>query len=388
MKNQVKTLSIILFIIVGIGGCKQPASNKSLIEIDVTASYPEKELILQDFMDVEYIPLETNNEFVTSGVVMALGKKIIIVKNWSNDGNIYVFDRKTGKAIRKLNMLGKGPEEYSHLTNIVADEENNELFVNCLTSKKILVYDLLGNFKRSFNHIENVRYKDVFNYDSDNLIVYNEMAQYNFGQKRGDEPYHMILSKQNGSITRYLSIPFDVIKAPIIQEGDAVVVSSVPTIIPNHANWMLVEPSCDTVYNYISEENKLLAFLAKKPTTDPEVFLKIGTLTDQYYFFSTVKKEFDFSKGRGFPTNDLMYDKQENAVFEPAIINADYLTKQTVDMTSHPVNGDEIAAFQNLQAFKLVEAYKKNELTGKLKEIAADLDEESNPVIMLMKVKH
>ena len=387
-KKEIRTFLIILSVMAGMAGCTPPVPNKSLVEIDITASYPEKELILQDFMDVEYIPLETNDEFVTSGVVMDIGSKYIIVKNWSNDGNIYVFDRKTGKALQKLNMLGKGPKEYSHLTNIVLDEQNNELFVNCLTSKKILVYDLSGNFKRSFAHIENVRYKDVFNYDSDNLIAYNEMAQYNFGQNKGDEPYHMILSKQNGSVSQYISIPFDVIKAPIIQEGDAVVATSVPAIIPNKANWLLVEPSSDTVYNYISQENKLQAFLAKKTTIDPEVFIKMGTLTDQYYFFSTVKKVFDFSKGRGFPTNDLMYDKQQKALFDPVIINSDYLKKQTVDMTSYPVNDGEIAAFQNLQAFKLVEAYKKNELTGKLKAIAAELDEESNPVIMVMKEKH
>ncbi|KJF45687.1 6-bladed beta-propeller [Draconibacterium sediminis] len=385
-KKEITTFLILLGVMAVIGGCKQPASNNSLVEIDVTASYPEKELILQDFMDVEYIPLETNNEFVTSGVVMALGKKIIIVKNWSNDGNIYVFDRKTGKALRKLNMLGKGPEEYSHLTNIVADEKNNELFVNCLTSKKVLVYDLFGNFKRSFNYIENVRYTDVFNYDSDKLIAYNEMAKYNIGQNKGDEPYHMILSKQNGSIIRNISIPFDVIKAPMIQEGDAVVATSVPAIIPNQANWLLVEPSSDTVYNFNSHENKLQAFLAKKPTTDPEVFLKMGTLTGQYYFISTVKKEFNFSTGRGFPIGDLLYDKQENAVFEPVIINADYQKRQTVDMISHPLNG-ELAAFQIIEAFQLVEAYKNGELTGKLKEIAAELDEESNPVIMVMTEK-
>ena len=102
--------------------------------------------------------------------------------------------------------------------------------------------------------------------------------------------------------------------------------------------------------------------------------------------FLTGKKVFNFSTGRGFPISDLMYDNQENDVFEPVIINADYLTKQTVDMISHPLNG-EVAAFQIIEAFQLVEAYKRDELTGKLKEIAAELDEESNPVLMLVKLK-
>ena len=122
----------------------------------------------------------------------------------------------------------------------------------------------------------------------------------------------------------------------------------------------------------------------KKPIVDPEIFLTMGTITDRYYFFITIKKEFDFTKGRGFPLTGLMYDKQENAVFEPSVINSDFITK--VDMTSHPINSG-IAAFQNLEAFKLVEAYKNDGLKGKLKEIAAEMSEESNPVIMVMKYK-
>jgi len=83
MKNKFTTLTIILFIITGLVGCKHSDTQNALITVDVTASYPEKELILQDFMDVEYIPLETNDEFVTQGVVMAIGNKYIIVKNWT-----------------------------------------------------------------------------------------------------------------------------------------------------------------------------------------------------------------------------------------------------------------------------------------------------------------
>ncbi|MDP3642560.1 MAG: 6-bladed beta-propeller [Bacteroidota bacterium] len=385
MKKEIKTLTIILFITAGLVGCKQSETN-DLITVDVTKSYPKKELILQDFMDVEYIPLETNNEFVTQSVVMAIGSKYIIVKNWTSEGDIYVFDRKTGKGLRKINRKGKGPEEYSHLTDIVLDEQNNELFVNCLISKKILVYDLFGNFKRSFNHAKDTRYVNVFNYDTDNLICYNELTLYKDGENRGSEPYHMIVSKLDGSVTRNISIPFDVIKTPFIDEGTRTVSTFVSPIIPYQNTWLLVETSSDTVYNYIPKENKLIPFLAKKPTVDPEIFLTMGTLTDRYYFFITVKKEFDFTKGSGFPISDLMYDRQENAVYDRTVINGDFVKRKKVDMTSHPVNSD-IAAFQNLEAYRLVEAYKNDELKGHLKEIAAGLNEGSNPVIMVMKYK-
>lgn len=51
------------------------------------------------------------------------------------------------------------------------------------------------------------------------------------------------------------------------------------------------------------------------------------------------------------------------------------------------INNDEIAFVEKIEAFELVEAYQKNKLKGKLKEIAAGLHEESNPVIMIAKYK-
>ena len=49
-------------------------------------------------------------------------------------------------------------------------------------------------------------------------------------------------------------------------------------------------------------------------------------------------------------------------------------------------NGD-MAFVEKIEANELVEAYERGELNGKLKEIAATLDEESNPIIMLAKYK-
>ena len=92
----------------GCGRGKQ--SIDDLITVDVSKEYPKKELILQDFMDVEYIALETNDDFVCQGVVLAVGKEVMIVKNQINDGNLYIFDR-NGHGLRKINRKGNGGED-------------------------------------------------------------------------------------------------------------------------------------------------------------------------------------------------------------------------------------------------------------------------------------
>lgn len=54
-------------------------------------------------------------------------------------------------------------------------------------------------------------------------------------------------------------------------------------------------------------------------------------------------------------------------------------------MSAAPINR-EIEHATSLDAFRLVEIYEKGQLKdGKLKEIASRLDEDDNPVIMLVK---
>lgn len=167
MKNVHSILIMLLLIIAGCGKNNQPANELSTV--DVTAKYPYKELILQDFMDVEYIPLETTDEFLCMGSLWGVGKNIIIATNFNNDGNIFIFDRK-GKALKRINRKGQGNEEYSSYSRIILDEEKEEIFVNNSFAKKIQVYDLEGNFKRDLLIKKEFSLFEMYNFDKDNLI--------------------------------------------------------------------------------------------------------------------------------------------------------------------------------------------------------------------------
>lgn len=245
-------------------------------------------------MDVEYIPLETTDEFITQGVVMAISDKYILTKNYVNDGYIYIFDRKTGKGIRKINRKGQGGEEYAFIVSAVLDEDNEEIFVN--SSKKILVYDLYGNFKRSFNTVGGADYMDIFNYDKNNLICYDMTVYYRDGEEKDKEFYHSIISKKDGSVTRGISIPFKTVKAPFVRQGDVITATTVRALIPCQNNWLLVETSSDTVYSYRPDNNQLNPFIVKQSSGEPEVLITMGPVTDRYYFFKIIEKKFDFQK--------------------------------------------------------------------------------------------
>jgi hypothetical protein len=373
----------------GCAGEKQSADD--VITVDVTATYSKKELILQDFMDVEYIPLETTDEFLTQGFVQAIGKDIIITKNYANDGDIFLFDR-NGKALRKINRKGQGGEEYTYIFGITLDENNSEIFVNSRTERKILVYDLGGNFKRSFKHKEGFAYNYMYNFDQENLICYDGFFS-NDG-KSNKQPF-MIISKQDGNISKEIEIPYkEKILTALIRKDEinGMVWASTPStdypIIPYFDSWILVEPSSDTIYRYLPDHT-MNPFIVRTPSVqsmNPKVFLLLSILSDRYYFMEAVTKEWDFEIQDGYPRSNLIYDKQKNILSQYIVYNSDYSDKKEVFMNSKPVN-NEIVTWQSLQAYQLVEAYKKGKLKGQLKEISMKLDEDSNPVIILIKHK-
>ena len=384
MKKSKSILALILLVVLaGCGGNKQ--SNDELIIVDVSKSYPKKELILQDFMDVEYIALETTDEFLTQGLVQDVGKEYLLVRNRNSDGDIFIFDRKTGKGLRKINRQGQGAEEYTRINDMILDESNGEIFVES-PGNKILVYDLYGRFKRALNLDREV--SSVFDYDKHNLICYDMSDYHSKGEDRS-KSYHVIISKQDGSITREIYIPFKTINTPIVTDGDRFVASYSYQIRLSHGKCALIETSADTLYNY-APDGTLSPFIVRTPpaqTMEPEVFLYMGIYTDRYYFMQTVKNIFNFEKGNGFYTDELMYDKDEKALFQVTVYNDDYVEKRPVAMTAESINR-EIEDVTSLNAFRLVEIYKKGQLKdGKLKEIASRLDEDDNPVIMLVKQK-
>jgi len=397
--NKVNTISgiILLAVMAGCGGGNRSTtvilSNDGLITVDVSKSYPKKELILQDFMDVEYIPLETTDEFITQGRVRAVGKEFILVQNWVRDGDIFIFDRTTGKGLRKINRRGQGPEEYQNVIGILLDEDHNELFVY---EGRIYVYDLNGQFKRSLRNRN--EYIEFYNYSPEQLIAYDgtvETQEFAFKKRLS---YHAILSKEDGSVIREMSIPYkdkkptDMVYAKA--DGSGVLstnISNISGIIPFQGNWILSQSSADTVYMYLPDD-RMLPLIARTPSIqsmDPGVFLFPQVLTAQYYFMRAVKKELkSINDEVKYLSTNLVYDSQEQRMYESVVYNDDFSTKNTIDMSQQKRIGNNIAFWYKYEAFELVEAYEKGELKGGLKEIAATLDAESNPVIMLVTNKN
>jgi hypothetical protein len=389
MKKRIVTSAALLLLAAGCGGGTGKDGDVALV--DVRATYPQKELILQDFLDVEYIPLESSDEIVTHGYLLAVGKNILIVKNQVDDGDILIFDRQTGKHIRTFNHRGMSGQEYVYIYGLALDESRKEIFVNDYPGRKILVYDPEGNFKRSFRLKEGAQYNRMFVFDIDNLIGY----EVSFNKDGKDDPAYLLISKHDGSIVSEIRVPGAGNLSTVLSKMDeannrmiATLYSTEYPLIPYGDEWILVEASSDTIYRYTFDYT-LEPFIIRQPairSMDPYVFLYPSIVTERYCLMDAVRQEYDFDTGIGFPVTRLLYDKRRGRLYTYILYNGDYIDKRPLELSIHPVNA-EIASWQALDAASLVEARDAGLLQGRLAEVASGLDAESNPVLILLKHK-
>ena len=95
----------------------------TLLTIDIQKQIQKvQEVPVSKFSDdLEYIPLELTPT-IGQDMKINLTKDYIIVRNYARGVNslLLLFDRKSGKFIRQIGKIGRGPEEYhGHLTAFI-----------------------------------------------------------------------------------------------------------------------------------------------------------------------------------------------------------------------------------------------------------------------------
>lgn len=406
---------LIAFMIVQAACSSKPSSivdthfhnDSTLIELDVTKTYPRKEYCLQDIADVEYVKLETRTDVIVTGGLCAVTDKEIVFNEYTS-GDILFFN-KDGEFVRKINRKGEGPDEYLKLNDTPCyDSNSKELFVTDFFKKKILVYDVEGNYKRELRYpdimleegiAKNPKFCYLKNYNSDELLTVFKTFR-----TLSEIDKYIIISKKTGEIKRIIEIP-DKEYATLnterhSKEGEIFWLRSthinILPIIPHSLGFNITNTSSDTIYR-LNKEYQLCPLLLRTPEVkkmEEPIFI-VGSLETQYYYFLvSIKKiqenldESGYPKN-GYPETCLIYDKRERSFFESNVVNKDWQDKDFFISMKHcyfEIGPNK--AVVRLYAHELVEAYQNNLLSGKLKEIAAGLNEEDNPILMEVTFKN
>ncbi len=368
----------LLFVI--LASCKdqkgQGQQDIGIWHFDVTKEYPTKEIYIQDIADVDYIPLETNDSILWRGrEVLYLDDDYIVGANRNN--GVYFHDGK-GKALNMFNKMGQGPKEYLDMYKVQYDKKSDEIYINDMF--KYYVYDKEGNFKRSFQGIEDKLYSRIeqfFILNEDELIQYNYNNHYTrVSRLTGEHLGDIKLGVADSTTTLHFrknNMIFNTIVSHFTKDKEGYIITSF---------------SSDTTY-LLTSNLQLKPIGVRIPpvsSQDVPVFLLPVKNTPRYYFMSTIKKE------DSFPVKAYMMDKKTNQIYylKDYFKNKDYIgLKVHLDMFGPSVLADlpNNVCVQSLNITKLCEAYEEGKLSGKLKDIAANLKEDDNPVLMIIKFR-
>lgn len=149
MKNNLVTLSLFIlgFLMIYQSGISQ-SGNENLIRLksDFANSGPVK--MSELFSEIRYIPLETNPECLIGYMnIPVFGKDIIISSN-DGGGNMFRFSDQ-GKFLNKVGNKGRGPGEYQDNCDVLLIGDT--VFVVSNFSNDIVSYSLTGTFIKKYH---------------------------------------------------------------------------------------------------------------------------------------------------------------------------------------------------------------------------------------------
>ena len=381
MKRLYTITLLLASMLLSCGGGKGEAQKQKVSDglwtFDVTKEYPTKEIYIQDIADVDYIPLETNDSILWRGrEVLYLDDDYIVGANRNN--GVYFHDGK-GKALNMFNKMGQGPKEYSDMYKVQYDKKSDEIYINDMF--KYYVYDKEGNFKRSFQGIEDKLYSRIEQFF---ILNEDELIQYNYNNN-----HYTRVSRLTGEHLGDIKLGVaDSTTTLHFRKNNMIFSTIVSHFTKDKEGYIITSFSADTTY-LLTSNLQLKPIGVRIPpvsSQDVPVFLLPVKNTPRYYFMSTIKKE------DSFPTKAYMMDKKTNQIYylKDYFKNKDYIgLKVHLDMFGPAVlaNLPNNVCVQSLNITKLCEAYEEGKLSGKLKDIAANLKEDDNPVLMIIKFR-
>jgi len=369
-------------------GCSsEKVTDNDLIYFDVSASYPEKEIKLEDVADIEYLQIGVYEDFLFSADPSRITSDKIIF-NSSPTGDIIIYSR-SGEPLSKFNRRGNGPEEYYYTTRgPIYDEVSDEFFISL--QQKIMVYSSSGEYKRSFPLPDGSSMFRFNNYDSKSFLIYDS-------QDILPAPFTLI-SKEDGSVVETVNMPIsetlDLTIPVFTSNGMSISLHPDIGIIVNYKDgFLLAVHSNDTMY-YFSPQKELLPILVRKPeihSMNPAITVSCFVEAGNYAFMFTDKVVEVKMENGGFsslPRTYLMRDKTTGSVYKQKITLNDYKGKE-VNISHRTIinTQDSKLGLIVLGLTELQDANLENRLSGRLKELVDNSDNDGNDIYMLLHFK-
>ncbi|MDR2148332.1 MAG: 6-bladed beta-propeller [Tannerella sp.] len=361
-----------------------------LITIDLSENYPLNDAIpIQQLGKVEYIPLETDSVFLCDGQkgIRFINNEFIIFYNITNN-DFLIFNRE-GKAMNKFNRHGQGPGDYFAVFDLMYDEKRQELFMNN-SDQFLQIYDLQGNFKRRLINVRDFIPAGYIEFSgfNENLLLYSTEPD-SSGARLNK---FMVFSKQSGEKVKEIISLDDPATREYFTSGErSVLIDKIydsgywPRIVVKDTfSFYNSEPWSDTISEFSEDLNSKIPVIVRQPsffTSDFKGLLFLDLVTRDHYFLRFYRTHSDSPE-------HMTVNRKTKQITLQNFYNEDDLNKKKIYFGLSGVDGirkvDDNTCYMLLDAFNLKEAYHNDELKGELKEIAAKIREDDNPVLMII----
>jgi len=402
MKNRsfITLIALSTAIISCNSGVDKGADNNKVIDIEKSIGKTAVVKLSEVAKSIDYIPLETNDSVLISYIsrIICENDKIYVT---DNSDKLYIFDL-SGKYLNTLFRKGRGPGEYINLRNFKVDEKSGNILVLDYTGD-ISIYDTNLNFVKkikspvkdvnfytfetigdslfaaaNFIVADNTPCNMIFFNDSSELINSYKFRPIDFISNGEDVPLrmnHPVLSKFGDEI-RFFSVKSDTIFS-INRGGEARIAYTIK-------QGKYKEPERVTFEDFSSQNSPFISISPYYTETDNKIFLTLTlrnrttepivrdsrSYTIANGLFNKTVGKFSILAQSVKGITGLMDDLKEGPPFWPEVSNSQ----------------QDLISYKNASMI-ITYAHEQPEAGDFIKELAAKLNENSNPVVIIAKTK-
>lgn len=383
-----------VFLFIGLLCLNKTAQAQSPVIIDIESGMNRPgNLVLSDIADdIQYIPLETYEYNLIDYVnKLKFNDQYIFVQD-ANPPSIHVFTH-NGKYIRKIGTHGRGPNEYNYLNDFAISSFKPHVWLLTSNPYKIMEYNINGSFVQQIEYLMSDNYNSIESLFNDKYLI---MQTNSFGNTPftfsifSDDGYHFKSAvkpgqfKYSGNVSSsknnfwfYIFNNNYYVKENVLNDTLYRISSSLeflPQYIFNSGKYKQTLDFRQNFTEYFKRKDlKYIIHNTIFETSKVLIYSYMFNMKTRFdYYDKTLKKSFAF-KTKGIP-NDL----DGGIVFVPEY--------QINDMIIGYVNVFELKQYITSGAFKN-STPKYPEKKKELEKLANSLNENDNPVLMLVKLK-
>ena len=420
MSNKFLIIAILWSALL-LGGCSSHQKEvSSLYVLDFTKAYNSiEEAMLSDYVSsIRYVPLETSDSVLirsTSAHNSEITENYIFVPSGDFQSTIYIFNNE-GRYLRNIGRKGRGPGEYLGVASIRYFPESNTILVR--GGSKSVFYSLSDGA-----YVKQVDVNDFFDRSYDVVQHYKGMTNLLQNISSGGSIFHndslYVIAANNTTFDQYfLILDSDLNLKCNLNMGKTTLQMGMPDIdvgglYINNNTIYAVSGLADTIYKY--SNNKLTPHIAfnygehysysTHPIRDYNFFRKKGysnltaemsaafdifELNNGIIGWINLPKSVAISKNLE-PNSKFVFNKQSRKIKIIKYSKSAECSAFTNDidggMPFWPTKQIGNKLYQFVDAVTFIEMSKKYN-SPRMKEIAATLTDESNPVLIEATLKN